>query len=163
MSIYEKGMSILQEKFGNNKDNVLGLATIALEPGTEGKPRPIVRDVDAFYEDGVFYVVTHAKSQKMLQIAQNNEVAIAVNFEWFTASGLGENLGWALDPKNAELRTKLRTVFSEWYDFANNENDENCCYLAIRLTNGIINVNHHETLIYMDFTIQTATLKGKEI
>ncbi|MCL2548756.1 MAG: pyridoxamine 5'-phosphate oxidase family protein, partial [Symbiobacteriaceae bacterium] len=81
----------------------------------------------------------------------------------FTASGIGENLGWALDPKNAELRTKLRSAFVNWYDFANNENDENCCYLAIRLTSGIINVNHHETLIYMDFTSQTATLKGKEI
>jgi hypothetical protein len=163
MSKYEKGMAILEEKFGNGKDNVFGLANIALEPNADGKPRPVVRDVDAFYEDGAFYVVTYAKSTKMQQIAQNNEVAIAVNFEWFTASGIGENLGWVLKPENAGLRAKLRKAFEQWYDMANNENDENCCILAIRLTNGIINLNHHETLIIMDFANKTATVKGKDI
>ena len=163
MSKYEKGMAILEEKFGGGKDNVLGLATIALEPNAEGKPRPVVRDVNVMYEDGTFYVVTHAKTNKMRQIAANNEVAIAVNFAWFTANGIGENLGWVMKPENSELRTKLRTVFAEWYDMANNENDEDFCYLAIRLTNGTINLNHHETLIYMDFANKTATVKGKDI
>jgi hypothetical protein len=163
MDKYAKGMTILEEKFGNNKDNVLGLATIALESNADGKPRPIVRDVDAFYENGVFYVVTYAKSAKMQQIAQNSEVAIAVNFEWFTASGAGENLGWVMKPENADIRSKLRKAFEKWYDMANNEKDENCCILAINLTNGIINLNHHETLIYMDFVNKTADVKGKEI
>ena len=163
MNKYEKGMAILEEKFGGGKDNVFGLATIALETNADGKPRPVVRDVDALYEAGVFYVVTHAKSTKMQQIEQNNEVAIAVNFEWFTAGGLGENLGWVLDPNNAGLRAKLRKAFEKWYDMANNENDENVCILAIRLTNGIINLNHHETLIYMDFVNKTADVKGKDI
>ena len=160
MSKYEEGMAILDEKFGNGKDNVIALATIALEPTPDGKPRPVVRDVDAYYEDGVFYVVTWAKSSKMLQIAQNSEVAISVNFEWFFASGIGENLGWALDPKNAELRTKLRTVFANWYDMANNESSENCIYLAIRLSHGIININHHEKLYHMDFITKSATTSG---
>jgi len=163
MNKYEKGMTILEEKFGNNKDNIIGLATISLEPTADGRPRPVVRDVDAYYEAGVFYVVTWAKSTKMQQIAQNNEVSIAVCFEWFTSSGIGENLGWVLDPKNAEIRTKLRVAFEKWCDMANNEEDENCCILAIRLTNGIINLNHHETLIYMDFENKTATVEGKDI
>ena len=163
MSKYEKGMEILEEKFGNAKDNIIAIATIALEAGSNGKPCPIVRDVDAYYEDGSFYVVTWAKSTKMQQIAQNNEVAIAVAFEWFTSSGIGENLGWVLDPKNAEIRAKLRTAFAKWYDSANDEKDENCCILAIRLTNGIININHHETLVHMDFANKTATVKGKDI
>ena len=113
MSKYEKGMEILEGKFGSGKDNVLALATVALEAGASGKPRPVVRDVDAYYEEGVFYVLTHAKSGKMQQIAQNNEVAIAVNFEWFTASGVGENLGWVMKPENAEIRTKLRKAFEK--------------------------------------------------
>jgi len=163
VNAYEKGMAMLEEKFGNNKDNVLGLATIALDPNADGKPRPVVRDVDAYYEDGAFYVITHGKSTKMQQIEKNNEVAIAVNFEWFTASGIGENLGWVLDPKNAEIRAKLRLAFAKWYDMANNENDQNCCYLAIRLANGIININHHETLIHMDFANKTATVTGKDL
>jgi len=163
MDKYAKGMEILEEKFGNYRDNVLGLATIALEPSTDGKPRPVVRDVNAFYEDGAFYVVTYAKSTKMQQIATNNEVAIAVNFGWFNASGIGENMGWVLKPENANIRTTLRKVFEEWYDMANNENNENCCILKITLTNGIININHHETLIYMDFANKTAIVKGKDL
>lgn len=163
MNAYEKGMAILEEKFGGGKDNVISLATIAAELSASGKPRPVVRDIDAYYVDGTFYAVTWGQSSKMKQIAQNNEVAIAVCFGWFTASGIGENLGWALDPKNAELRTKLREVFAEWYDMANNENNENCCYLAIRLTDGLINLNHHETLIHMDFENKSAKVTGKDI
>ena len=72
--------------------------------------------VDAYYEDGVFYVTTWATSTKMRQIAQNQEVSFAVHFEGISGNAIGENLGWVLDPKNAELRTKLRTVFADWYD-----------------------------------------------
>jgi len=163
MDKYAKGMSILEEKFGNYKDNVIGLATIAAETSADGKPRPVVRDVDAFYEDSAFYVVTHAKSSKMAQVAHNNEVAVVVNFEWFSASGIGENMGWVKKPENAEIRTKLRKAFEKWYDMANDESDENCCILKISLTNGIINLNHHETLIYMDFVSKSATVKGRDI
>ncbi len=152
MTMYEEGLQLLEEKFGNGKDNHISLATIAVEPNADGKPCPNVRVVDAYYEDGTFYVVTYGKSNKMLQIAQNVEVSIAACTEMFTASGVGENLGWVLDPKNAELRVKLRKAFSEWYDMANNEQSEDCVYLAIRLTKGVLNINHWEKLYYMDFT-----------
>lgn len=151
MGDYEEGFRLLNEKFGNGKDNVISLSTIALETGEKGEPIPVVRGLDAYYEEGVFYVTTNAKSNKMLQIAANPEVSVASCAEMFTASARGENLGWVLDPKNAELRKKLRAAFAAWYDMANNENDENCCILAIRLTKGILNVNHWEKLYHMDF------------
>lgn len=151
MTEFEEGLKLLEETFGNGKDNLIALATIAREPSAEGKVRPVVRTVDAYYEDGVFYSVTYGKSNKMLQIAENSEISVAGCSEMFTANGVGENLGWVLDPKNAEIRTKLRTAFSEWYDFANNEQDENCCFLAIRLTRGTLNINHWEKLYHMDF------------
>ncbi len=155
MSMYEEGLQLLEEKFGNGKDNAISLATIALEPSVDGKPCPNVRVVDAYYEDGTFYVVTYGKSNKMLQIAQNPEVSIAACPEMFTACGTGENLGWVLAPQNAEIRSKLRKAFSEWYDMANNEQDENCCFLAIHLTRGILNINHWEKLYHMDFVNKT--------
>ena len=167
MNKYEEAMALLEEKFGNDKDNIINLATIALEANGDGKPRPAVRSIDAYYEDGVFYAITYAKSNKMQQIDENNEVSISIAFEdeagqvWFTASGIGENLGWVLKEENAKLRTKLRSVFAFWYDFANDENDENCCYLAIRLTNGVINKNHFETLYQMDFVNKTVMLSGR--
>ena len=64
MSRYEEGLKIVEEMCGNGKDNVISLATIALEPNSDGKPRPFVREVDALYEDGVFYVTTWANQQK---------------------------------------------------------------------------------------------------
>lgn len=159
MSKYEEGLQIIEERFGN-KDNVISLATIDMELSAEGNPKPIVRDVDAYYEDGAFYVVTYAKTSKMLQIEKNKEVAIAVNFGWFSASGVGENLGWVLDPKNAEIRTKLRTIFAEWYDEANNENDKNCCILAIRLTNGLVIKDHGAMRYEMDFVNKIEVNEG---
>lgn len=160
MSYYEEGLQLIEEKFGNGKDNVISLATIAREPGANGMHRPVVRSVDAYYEDGTFYVVTYGKSNKMQQIAQNSEVSVAGCLEMFTANGIAENLGWVLDPKNAELRTKLRTAFSEWYDMANNEKDENCCFLAIHLTRGTLNINHWEKLYHMDFVNKTHMENG---
>ncbi|MFA9375294.1 MAG: pyridoxamine 5'-phosphate oxidase family protein [Lachnotalea sp.] len=155
MTKYEEGIKLIEEKFGNGKDNVISLGTIARETNAEAKPRPVVRSVDSYYEDGVFYVVTYGKSNKMLQIGQNQEVSISGCLEMFTANGVGENLGWVLDPKNAEIRTKLRTAFAKWYDLANNENDENCCILAIHLTKGTLNINHWEKLYHMDFVNKT--------
>lgn len=152
MTMYEEGLKLLEEKFGGGKDNYISLATIALEPSADGKPCPNVRVVDAYYEDGTFYVVTYGKSNKMQQITQNSEVSVAACSEMFTACGVGENLGWVLDPKNAEIRSKLRKAFSEWYDMANNEKDENCVFLAIHLTKGVLNINHWEKLYHMDFT-----------
>ena len=151
MNKYEEGLQLIEEIFGNGKDNNISLATVARELGTDEKPIPVVRTVDAYYEDCTFYVVTYAKSNKMLQIEQNPHVSIAGCLEMFTATGVAKNLGWVLDPKNAEIRSKLRTAFAVWYDMANNENDENCCILAIRLVKGTLNVNHWEKLYHMDF------------
>lgn len=161
MNMYEEGIALLEEKFGGGKDNVISLATIALEPAEDGSPRPVVRDVDACYENGAFYITTYGKSNKMKQIAKNPAVSVAVCFGWFTAIGKGENLGWVLDPKISGLRDKLRTVFAEWYDKANNEKDENCCILAVRLTKGTLNVNHWEKLYHMDFVNKTVMENGE--
>ncbi|MHC1696308.1 MAG: pyridoxamine 5'-phosphate oxidase family protein [Eubacteriales bacterium] len=160
MTIYEEGIKLIEEKFGNGKDNIISLATIAREPSSDGKPRPVVRSVDAYYEDGAFYIVTNAKSNKTLQILQNPEVSVAGCMEMFNAIGIGENIGWVLDPKNADIRTKLRTAFAAWYDMANNENDENCCFLAIHLTRGTLNINHWEKLYHLDFVNKTDMADG---
>jgi uncharacterized pyridoxamine 5'-phosphate oxidase family protein len=147
---YEEGIKLLEEKFGHFKDNVIALATTACDKTVEGHIQPVVREVDAFYEEGVFYVSTHEQSNKIKQIKKNPAVSIAVSGEWFTAVGQGENLGWVLDPKNAELRCKIRKAFV-WYDEVNNENDKGCCFLAIHLTKGTLNINHWEKLYHFDF------------
>jgi hypothetical protein len=94
------------------------------------------------------------------QIVQNAEVSIATYTEMFTASGLGENLGWVLEPKNAEIRAKLRTAFADWYDMANDEQSKDCCFLAIHLTKGTLNINHWEKLYHLDFVNKTDIADG---
>ena len=151
MSRYEEGLKLIEERCGNGKDNTISLATIALEPGSDGNPRPYIRDVDAYYEDGVFYVTTWAKSTKIQQISKNNEVAFSVCGEWISGNGIGENLGWVLDPKNTAIRAKLRQAFAIWYDDANNEENENCIILAIRMTSAIVIKDHGAVRYNMDF------------
>lgn len=161
MSRYEEGLKIIEERCGGGRDNVISLATIALEPNVEGNPRPYVREVDAFYEDGVFYVTTWAKSTKMQQIAENPEVAFAVSGAWFSGNGIGENLGWVLDPKNAELRDKLRKAFAPWYDDANDEQNENCVILAIHITRATVIKDHGAVRYCMDFINKVETEEGR--
>ena len=97
--------AILQERFG--KDSVVALATV--ENG-----RPQVRYVNACYENGAFYVITHGLSNKMRQLRENPEAALAG--EWFTAHGRGEDLGYFGRPENAEIAGKLRAAFAAWID-----------------------------------------------
>ena len=75
--------SILIERFG--RDSIIALATTA-----DGIP--YVRNVNTFYLDGSFYVLTYGLSNKMKQIEANPMVAIAG--DWFTAHGKGVNLGY---------------------------------------------------------------------
>ena len=165
MNTYEEGLRLIEErcrgKNGEGKDNIISLSTVALEPGPGGRPRPYSRDVDAYYEDGAFYVVTYAKSGKMLQTAQNPEVSFTLCNEWFSGNGTAENLGWVLAPENAGIRAKLREVFAAWYDFANNESDENCCIMKISLTKGIVIKDHHAKTYYMDFVNKAEGKEGR--
>ena len=137
----QESNKIMKERFG--KDNIIALATI------EDKI-PHVRYVNAFYEDGAFYVITYALSNKMKQIAQNPNVSIAG--EWFTAHGKGINLGYFGKDENRILAGKLRTVFAEWIDNGhNNFEDENTCILCIKLTEGVL--FSHGTRYHIDFTM----------
>jgi len=127
----EQAAAIMQERFGH--DTLLALATA-------DQQQPFVRTVNAYYEDGAFYVITWALSGKMQQIARNFRVAVCG--EWFTAEGVGENLGHVLLRENAAMTARLRSVFASWYGNGHvNEADPNTCLLRIRLTHGVLMAN----------------------
>ncbi len=134
-----KTKEIMNERFG--KDNIIAIATVK-----DGKP--YVRNVNGFYEDGAFYVITYALSNKMKQIEENPHVAISG--DWFTAHGKGINLGWFCKDENKNIAEKLRRAFQEWIDNGhNNFDDENTCILCIQLTDGIL--FSHGTRYDIDF------------
>ena len=155
MSKYDEAMQLLDKQVGN-KDGLISLSTIALEAGADGVSRPAARIVDAYYEDGSFYIVTHENTAKMRQIAQNPNVAVWIIVENVTADGIGENLGGVCDEKNAEIIAKLRTLFADWYYKANIEEDIGTCILRIRLTTGLWNESHEGSRREIDFENNTA-------
>ena len=124
---------IMIERF--EKDNIIALAT--LEDGI-----PSVRNVNAYYENGAFYIITYALSNKMKQIEKNPAVAIAG--DWFTAHGKGINLGYFGKNENK--------AFCAWIDNGhNNFEDENTCILCIHLTDGVL--FSHGTRYDIAFTV----------
>ena len=119
---------IMAERFG--KDTVIALAT------DEGG-RPYVRYVNAYYENGAFYVITHALSNKMRQIRGNPVVAIAG--DWFTAHGESVNLGYIGKEENRAMADKLKHVFASWIDNGHTDfNDKNTILLRIEVTDGLL-------------------------
>ncbi len=131
---------ILIERFG--KDSIIALATTVGE-------MPYVRNVNAFYSDGAFYVLTYGLSNKMKHIESNPMVALAG--DWFTAHGKGVNLGYFGKKENEGIAKKMRVAFSEWIDNGhNNFDDVNTCILRIELTDGLL--LSHGTRYEIDFS-----------
>ena len=157
MNKYENAMKLMEEYCGNGKDNLIALATITLSPNAVGNPRPAVRMVDAYYEDGMFYVSTDANKNKMLEIGKNNEISIC-GLDLFVAQGTAENLGWVKDEKNTEIRAKFKKIFG-WFDEVGDEDNPNSIVLRITLTEGTITDNegkYGEGQYEIDFINKTA-------
>lgn len=119
---------LMDERFGH--DSVIALAT-------QDGDMPSVRYVNAYYEDGAFYVITYALSNKMQQLGKNQNAAVAG--DWFTAHGKGVSLGYFGKEENRAIAQKLRTAFAAWIDNGhNNFEDQNTCTLCIQLTDGVL-------------------------
>lgn len=138
--ISKEAEMILIERFG--KDSIIALATTLDNV-------PYVRNVNAFYDSGAFYVLTYGLSNKMRQIEHNPTVAISG--EWFTAHGKAVNLGYFGKKENALIAEKMKVLFSEWIDNGhNNFDDVNTCILRIELTDGVL--LSHGRCYEIDFT-----------
>ena len=119
---------IMIDRFG--RDTIIALSTVKDD-------MPYVRYVNAYYENGAFYIITHALSNKMKHIENNSIVAIAG--EWFTAHGKGVNLGYFGKKENVVIADKLKKAFAEWIDNGhNNFDDENTIILRVELTGGLL-------------------------
>ena len=117
---------IMIDRFG--RDTIIALSTVKDD-------MPYVRYVNAYYENGAFYIITHALSNKMKHIENNSIVAIAG--EWFTAHGKGVNLGYFGKKENVVIAGKLKKAFAEWIDNGHTDfDDENTIILCLELTDG---------------------------
>lgn len=136
----ETTRKLMHERFG--RDAVLALATV-------GGGVPHVRNVNAYYEDGAFYIITDRRSNKMRQIEQNAAVALAG--EWFTAHGTAVDMGSFCRPENAAVAQKLRAAFAAWLGNGHTDlSDANTCIVCVRLRDGLL--LSHGTRYEIDFT-----------
>jgi len=128
IKLSEQAEKVMKERFG--KDTVIALATVENEI-------PYVRYVNAYYENGAFYIITYALSGKMKQLEKNPSVAVAG--EWFTAHGKGVNLGYFGKKENCVIAEKLKKAFVAWIDNGHNDfEDENTIILRVELTDGLL-------------------------
>lgn len=122
---FSDSLKVLDSLFG--KDCQFALAT------STGNV-PTVRFVDLYYMEKAFYLVTYAKSQKVLDLQSNPNFSISKNLYRF--NGRAVMLGHPLEEKNSKIRARLTEVFSDWYFEHNNENDENMCYIKLCIDTG---------------------------
>ena len=122
---YEKSLAALTKLFG--RDCQFALAT-------SKEYVPSVRVVDTYYEDGAFYIVTYRTSQKALEIAANERVALCAQLYRF--SGTARLIGHPLQEENGPIRSKLIRAFEPWYFKHNDENDADMCYIKIEPDHG---------------------------
>ncbi|AMC92976.1 pyridoxamine 5''-phosphate oxidase [Erysipelothrix larvae] len=152
MTKYEKAIKLMNDYCGKGKDNVIALATIACDENSDGKLRPSVRMVDAYYEEGVFYISTSASKKKMKEIEANPEVCVS-GLDLFSVHGFAENLGWVKDEKNAEIRAKM-TKYFDWFTIHADENNPDSIVLKVTLTDGVLTDNertYDDLMYHVDF------------
>lgn len=143
MSIFADSLKVLEDLFSRDFTFVLATAKDNI---------PSTRVVDTYYEDGVFWVVTYAKSRKVQEITENPHVALCNDFNCF--QGKAENTGHPLNEANKQIRQKLIKVFEPWYFAHNNEDDAFMCYVKIVPESGFF---HKDGKAYkVDFINKTA-------
>lgn len=137
----QDAIKVMNERFG--QDTILALGT------TDGA-YPAIRYVNAYYENGAFYVITYGLSNKMQQIGKNPNVSVCA--EWFTARGRAVSFGYFRKEENREIAETLRRVFAAWIDNGhNNFDDENTIILKICLEDGVL--FSHGTRYDLDFRV----------
>ena len=119
----QEAEKIMVERFG--RDTIIALSTVKND-------MPYVRYVNAYYENKAFYIITYALSNE-------NNSAVAIAGDWFTAHGKGVNLGYFGKEENVAIADKLKRVFAEWIDNGhNNFDDENTIMLCVELIDGLL-------------------------
>jgi len=125
MTAFKKSMVVLSDLF--SKDFTFVLATAK-------ENVPSARVVDTYYENGIFWMVTYSKSNKMKEIENNPHVALCNNFHCFKC--IARNVGHPLNEEKKAIREKLIKVFESWYFAHNDENDEHMCYVKVEPESG---------------------------
>ena len=138
MTVFEKSVAVLGELFAQSSEFVL--ATVRGDV-------PAQRVVRAFYDDGAFWILTHARSNKVQEIEHNSSVSLCREFHVFSGSAhfMGEEQTEpALWNRPAE----------RWYFIPSDDKAEEMGYLRVNVKRAFF---HKDGVGYkVDFAAQTA-------
>lgn len=124
-------VKIMSERFGNN-------STIALAMVDESVSH--VHNINTLYCEGSFFIINHARSNKMKHIANNHNVA--VSGEWFTAQRKDINSRFFYKPESCQISDKQKVSFSSCIDNGHSVVDYiNTYILEMKLNDGILFLN----------------------
>ena len=143
-SNFEEALKAMARLYG--QDVPMSLAT------AEGD-KPDIRVVDVYFLDGAFYAVTHGKSNKMREIANNPNVAL--NHMLFVARGAAESIGHPLAAGNEALRGELMRAFYKFYSRHVDEGDPGTCILKISPAWALVFADDFKYIV--DFSEKVAT------
>ena len=146
MNNYKNTITLMEEMF--SRDYQFAMATTVNDI-------PSLRFIDTYFENGAFYVVTYANTDKVKEIAVNPNMALCSR-KGYSFSGKAYNIGHPLLPENSDIRSKLIKAFKPWY-FKHNNEDDNICILKIEPKSGFV---HKDGIGYninfVDKTVNTA-------
>ena len=144
IDIYARARQVMEENFGH----VLEMSVASAANGVVS-----VRDVNAIYRDGIFYVLSRVGNSLMNQISVNPAVGMCHGSH--NMHGVARSLGHPLDPQNAALRKFLKKEFSLNYNEYVTEANPDMRIVEIRVTFAETFTRYHRYKI--DFEAHTAT------
>ena len=144
IDIYARARQVMEENFGH----VLEMSVASAANGVVS-----VRDVNAIYRDGIFYVLSRVGNSLMNQISVNPAVGMCHGSH--NMHGVARSLGHPLDPQNAALRKFLKKEFSLNYNEYVTETNPDMRIVEIRVTFAETFTRYHRYKI--DFEAHTAT------
>lgn len=141
--IYKRSLEVMEENFGH----IVELSLASCSNGVVS-----VRDLNAYYHDGKFYVLGKTGNTLMHDIAINPNVGLCHGSH--NMQGFAKSLGHPCQPHNAQLRRVLKKQFSLNYDEYVSESDTSMRIVEITLTNAETFTRYHRYAI--NFVAQTA-------
>ncbi len=141
--IYNRALEVMTENFSQVTE--MCLASSANDVVN-------ARDLNAYYHDGKFYVLSKLGNTLMHDIAINPKVGLCHGSH--NMKGIARSLGHPLDAENAAMRKAMKREFSLNYDEYVTEDNPDMRIVEITLTHAETYTRYHRYEI--DFVNQTA-------
>lgn len=138
MNAFDQSITVLEELFSRNREFVLATVRGGV---------PAQRVVDAFYDDGAFWFLTHAQSNKVEEIRCNSHVSLCREFHNF--NGVARFVG-----EQPSVKRRLDKPHEPWYFIPSDHRARSMCYIRVELSHAFF---HKDGVGYkVDFAAKTA-------